>query len=247
MPAQFYISPSHLQAITKRTHFLVGDEFPLNETTAHHLTTVLRARSGDEILCFDGAGQRFAAVMLSTTKRAATVKVISIETTQPHPTATTGVALSLLKGQAMDRAIQLATELGASQITLVNAMRSNVVLSKERSAKKLTHWERIVIGACEQCGRTQLPSLATFSSWQSFLDSAEPAQLIALDMDAPPLAPADINTHTDVMIGPEGGWHDAERELFVQAKIRFCRLTATTLRAETTPGIALALIEQLRG
>ena len=69
------------------------------------------------------------------------------------------LAIGLIKGSAMDRALQQATELGASQILLIQADRSNVPLKSDRMENKRGHWERVISASCEQCGQLCLPEL----------------------------------------------------------------------------------------
>lgn len=60
----------------------------------------------------------------------------------------------------MDTVIQKATELGVSTVQPVLAERSLVRLDTERGQTRLEHWRRIVISACEQCGRSVLPEIS---------------------------------------------------------------------------------------
>lgn len=53
--------------------------------------------------------------------------------------------------------MQKAVELGVASITPVITERCVVKLDKERLAKKLHQWQAIVIAACEQSGRNQVP------------------------------------------------------------------------------------------
>ncbi|GIS18821.1 MAG: hypothetical protein CM15mP120_07370 [Pseudomonadota bacterium] len=56
----------------------------------------------------------------------------------------------------MDRAIAQATELGATDIYLMDTQRSNVRLNQQRISGKLEHWQKVIIASCEQCGQVHL-------------------------------------------------------------------------------------------
>ena len=145
----------------------------------------------------------------------------------------------------MDRALQQATELGASQIQLIQADRSNVPLKSDRIENKRSHWERIISASCEQCGQLYVPELVgplTLVQAISLTDNgivfspsgrAFPAQMTPVSRTA--------------FIGPEGGWSDKELVLFQQNQIPSYKLGTTILRAETMPSVALGLIQQAQG
>ena len=61
------------------------------------------------------------------------------------------------RGDRMDWTVQKATELGVRTIAPVLTARSVVKLDGAQARRKLDHWHAIVVGACEQCGRSTLP------------------------------------------------------------------------------------------
>lgn len=242
MPAHFYIAPEH---------FLTGEpqeglEIVLNRELSHHISSVMRATVGATLRCFDGNGLSMLVEVSHADRRKTQVRVMHIDSavaTNQHPS--THIGLALLKGQAMDRGIQLATELGADHISLVSAKRSNVVLSAERARKKRDHWQRIIISASEQCERTVLPQLTLFANWQELLASTASHPMV-LNMTGRPLETTDVAADVLIMVGPEGGWHDTELELFQQQGVPEVCVSKTTLRAETVPSVVLGLVSYLR-
>ena len=63
------------------------------------------------------------------------------------------------RSERMDWTLQKATELGVRTIVPVLSARSVVRLDERQAAKKLRHWQAIVAGACEQCGRSVVPEI----------------------------------------------------------------------------------------
>ena len=235
MPLRFLISESISD----------GQSINLAADRAHYLTKVMRHKVGDIIECFDGNGTLFDAQLTDVGNKRCTVMVREVKAVQQRPTIRLHLGISLLKGQAMDRAIQQATELGASSICLLNANRCNVHLTADRLDKKMSHWERIIAGACEQSGQLFLPTLTAPQPLEHLLDSAD-TEIIILDMHGNKLPSTLPKVERLLLMGPEGGWDDDERSLFAAHQLPCYQLTASTLRAETVPSVALALFSHLQ-
>ena len=216
-------------------------QIQLDAERSHYLCRVLRKREGENIDCFDGQGGLYAARILKASTKQVTLE-LQVEPRQvAAPVPIIHLALSILKGQAMDRALQQATELGVTKITLLNAARCNVALKAERATNKLQHWQKIIAGACEQCGQLFLPTLNAPVSVSEFIQgSATPCWV--MDQNGSPvpgqMTPQDIT----LLIGPEGGWDAAEQQLFTDHQLPRLAIAPFTLRAETAPAVALAVV-----
>jgi len=225
-----------------------GTEISLSAERSHYLCKVMRARRDQQIECFDGHGRLMQGTVLQASAKRAVMRLDAID--EPVQARCVGVHLgiSLLKGQAMDRALQQATELGAAEITLLNASRSNVKLSPERAENKLAHWRKIIMGACEQCGRLYLPGLNGPLALTEFLEqeSAGDAEIMVLDQTGDRLPSSLPKQPRVALIGPEGGWDETERTLFDSRGLDRYRLGASVMRAETVPAVALALLEHVQ-
>ena len=131
----------------------------LPEAAAHHAARVLRLRDGDAVVLFDGHGGEYAA-QLSMPGRgrvlAETGERREIERESPLEVT---LVQAVSSSDKMDFTIQKAVELGVAAIQPLFAAKSVVRLSGEREAKKLAHWRRIAIAACEQCGRNRIPEV----------------------------------------------------------------------------------------
>ncbi|MEE2785326.1 MAG: RsmE family RNA methyltransferase [Pseudomonadota bacterium] len=233
MPNHFYIAPDIADLNPGNTITLSSDQL-------HYLKRVLRLRSGDGVNCFDGEGLRFHAHLGADQK----LTVASCAAREPPPVIRIHLALALLKGAAMDHAIQLGCESGADDISLFAAHRSNVQFDARRLGNKVVHWQRVIVSACEQSGRSYLPIFNAEGTPSTILQNSPDAITYALHMDG---GPFNSLTGADrlLFIGPEGGWSDEELRFFEEEKVQRVSVGPTTLRAESTPGAAMAILNYL--
>lgn len=218
----------------------LGAAITLDAERSHYVTRVLRAPS--EIYCFDGSGCEFRAHITATNTKACVLELVEQHRVETKPAEDIHLALGLLKGSAMDRAIQKSTELGATDIWPIQAERSNTNLPREQ--KKHRHWQRIIESAAEQSHRLFLPVLHEPLSLKVFLASSVVAQKLFLDIGQQ-VFPAVIPRQSTVLLtGPEGGWSASERELARDNGATGFSLGEYVLRAETAPLAALAALHQ---
>ncbi|MEL0027548.1 MAG: 16S rRNA (uracil(1498)-N(3))-methyltransferase, partial [Perlucidibaca sp.] len=154
------------------------------------------------------------------------------------------------KGDRLDYALQKAVELGVSEITLLSSERCELRLrGEERADKKLAHWQRVMIGACEQSGRDTLPLLhgpMEVGEWQQAV-AAEQKWVLAPAVSGGPSASADKPASVALLIGPEGGLSAAEISAAQTAGFNPWQLGPRVLRTETAPVAALAVLQALYG
>jgi len=236
---RFFVSGSHT----------MDQQLLLTAERSNYLCRVLRLVRGDAIEIFDGAGNVFTCEIITDNPRQTELRVLTQTVTARPQSSKLGVAIGLIKGQPMDRAIAQATELGATDIYLLEGQRSNVKLNKQRMLSKLEHWRKVIVASCEQCGQINLPTLHDPAQLAPMLAqlSETANHLIFFDPQANP-APTQLAPQDRVIfIGPEGGFSPEELRAFADAKAEGYRLGTLTLRAETMPAAALALIHQATG
>lgn len=238
----------------------IGTEFQLSEFGANHVTKVLRFAVGDTIQVFDGRGHEFAATLTQVGKKTA-VKL----TQEIHNTSESPLWIELLqvisRGDRMDFTLQKAVELGISHIIPLTSERCGVKLDAQRADKKIDSYQRLIISACEQCGRSVVPQIAPLQSLQSLLSA--PSSSSASGMSALPKTTADgrefVNITLDprakdklttlpptkayrILIGPEGGFSASEVAQTQQAGFIGVTLGPRILRTETTALVALSIL-----
>lgn len=234
MSQRLHVQPEQLQS---------GDDLALSRDQAHYLSRVLRLKAGQQLRCFDGSGREWIAQVAVLDGRSGRLELRELSRTQSRPDTTLTLAIAWLKGAAMDTVIQKATELGVDVIRILNSRRSNVSLDARRTDNKLRHWRQIAISASEQSNRLFVPEIHEPESLNSLLEAEGNGRTILLDLDAPLLTAGNRAQSMTVLVGPEGGWSDDERALTASAGVERASLGALTLRAETAPLVALAVIQ----
>ena len=217
----------------------------LSASASHHLVRVRRLRKGDPVEVFDGAGRVWSAVVDDASAQACALKIGPLLSETAPPAAPIELAVAVLKGDAMDRMLRAATELGVDAIRPLLSGRSQV--GRERADSRREHWRRILISAAEQCRRAHLPQLHPAQAFDDFLDQSDPADCLLLRPGAPALPVRLPHRATTLLIGPEGGWTDAESQRAEQLGIRAFGLGELILRAETAPLAALAALRHAWG
>lgn len=224
-----------------------GHELVLHERAAHYIHQVLRLRVGQTLTLFNGDGNDHHADVLACNRRQCTLRVGDVIATETRPLLTCHLGMGISRGERMDFAIQKAVELGVSSIAPLLAKRCVVQLSPKRAAQRLTHWRGIVISACEQSGRSRVPALHPPASLADWVAAASGGLMLyhAADRTLPQLAAP--SGPVNLLIGPEGGLSDAERDLAVRHAFTAVRLGPRVMRTETAPIAALAALQVLWG
>lgn len=226
----------------------IGETVELGPETASHVGRVLRLEPEDTISLFNGQGGEYKAVLREVSKKNVRVEVLERceENRQSPLKVQLGQVLS--KGQRMDFAIQKATELGVHQITPLSSERSEVRLQADRMEKRLSHWRKIAIGACEQSGRNLLPDIAAPVSLSSWMQEVEADVKLILDGSGESVLHCgeEVNSCA-VVIGPEGGFSEAELGEAKDAGFLAARLGPRTLRTESAPLAVLSILQYLYG
>jgi 16S rRNA (uracil1498-N3)-methyltransferase len=217
----------------------------LPEGAAHHAARVLRLREGDAVVLFDGRGGEYAA-RLGMPGRGQVVADVG-ERSDPQRESPLEITLlqAVSSSDKMDFTIQKAVELGVAAIQPVFSERSVVRVSGEREAKKLLHWRRIAIAACEQCGRNRIPEVREPLPLERYAASSG-TKILLTPSGSGKLAEIAKGPLT-VAAGPEAGFSDAEETRLLRAGFKAVRLGPRVLRTETAALAALAALNALAG
>lgn len=230
--------------------------FPLNPgatvelpaDTAHHALNVLRVGAGDTAVLFDGRGGEWQSALQPAGKRLL-ARLTSFSEAGLEASLRITLVQSLPAADKMDWIVQKAVELGVFRIQPVAARRSLVKLAGPRAERRLAHWQAIAIAACEQSGRTHVPEVAPLLDLPQYLGSATagtrlicaPGATAALRQLPTPVTPLSL------LIGPEGGFEDAELRAAQAAGFQPVSLGPRVLRTETAGLAALAAMMTLWG
>jgi 16S rRNA (uracil1498-N3)-methyltransferase len=190
-----------------------GNDIALTSAGANHVARVLRMRVGDTLGLFDGNGNEFHGELSRIDGSSVTVHIGAHIAGMPESALKITLVQGISRSERMDWALQKATELGVSAIAPVSTARSVVRLDDKQSVKKLEHWQNIVIGACEQSGRSHVPQiLAPVSLRQYLQDHRKDGMRLVLSPSGPSALAGltSMSTRVELLIGPEGGLDDEE-------------------------------------
>ena len=223
-----------------------GARIELPREVAHHASRVLRLRVGEPMALFDGTGGEYAAKIALISRDGVTVTVGEHDPDDRESPLAVTLVQGIAGADRMDFIIQKAVELGVTAIQPVLTSKSVVRLSKERGEARLAHWQRIVVAACEQCGRNRIPEVLPASPVAQY-----EAPVKAIKVMLSPQARKDLKSIPQgslvLAVGPEAGFDAAEEKLLVQKGFEGVRLGPRILRTETAALAALAALNALRG
>jgi 16S rRNA (uracil1498-N3)-methyltransferase len=223
-----------------------GASAELPEAAAHHALRVLRLRDGDAVTLFDGTGGEWRATIAAAGRRGATVAIGAHDPVERESPLAATLVVSTLATDAMDYAVRKAVELGAAAILPVVAARSQ---GGSRGDRRVEHWRKIVVAACEQCGRNRVPPVELpqpLGAWLATRDVSKPGVVLAPGGEATLAAVGAVDA-IDVLVGPEGGFDDGEIAAATKAGLRAVSMGPRVMKAETACVAALAALQALRG
>ena len=201
----------------------------LTKTDIHHLFAVRRVRDGEIIVASDGLGS-----WRMTTANGQALEATGPICFEPEPDPPLTVAFAPVKGDRNDWAVAKLTELGCDRIVALETDRSVVRWGSDAGERSLSRWSRLAHEACCQSRRVRIPTIDGPVSLATFIGSNA-------ILGVPGAAVLSAGSHT-VLVGPEGGWSEAELALgFTEAT-----LGTQILRTETAAVAAGVLLGALR-
>jgi 16S rRNA (uracil1498-N3)-methyltransferase len=239
-----------------------GSAVELPPETGSHLAKVLRARSGDELILFNGDGREFGGSIEEVRDSRVSAFVGSPRAIDRESPLAITLVQCVPRGDRMDFIVQKATELGVARIVPVLSQRSVVRLDAAQAQSKANHWRAVTVSACEQCGRNRLPIIETVQPLLNYLGESVPGagpRLVfepesapqphsAADQGPPAAAPnggwakhSVADAH--VAIGPEGGFTSDELEAFRVCGYSRGGLGPRVLRTETAAIAAVVWLQ----
>lgn len=204
----------------------------LPDDEARHAVRALRYGVGDEIVVVDGAGGRYRVRLTGADKRGAAGEVVEERREVGEPPYRLTVGLGTLKNAGrFETFAEKAVELGVGRIVPLTTERT------ERERLKERRLENILVAAMKQSGRSRLPDLAELQEFADALrsddalrilchESADPAAVLPRVLDG---AAESIT----ILVGPEGGFSEAEVAAAEAAGWAVASLGPHRLRAET--------------
>ena len=227
---------------------------------AHRLQNVLRLRSGDELIVFNGQEERggeFAARIEAIDKKQMLVNVLEWQTGIAESSLVIHLGQGIARGEKMDIIVQKAVELGVNFITPLVTEFCNVRLEGERLQQRLQHWQKVAVHASEQCGRCFVPQILpvqTLSQWMKTNNEVISSDYLRITLS--PAAetsfdnlPFNINEKKKIalLVGPEGGISPQEMTDTLAHGFYACKIGPRILRTETAALVALSILQDRFG
>lgn len=212
----------------------------LNEKESHHALNVRRLALAEEVYVTNGSG----LVGLGYVTKLANPLEIEIKEIFESDVNFTKITVvqSLLKGERSDFAVELMTEVGVHRIIFWPANRSIAKISGKEE-KALKRWNQISEAACKQSRRAWLPKVSYETKIESILDIIKKNKIsFLLDYDSNNYL-KDQRLPEDVLflVGPEGGFSEAEKKTFTDAGVQPLNIGDTVLRGSSAGAVATAL------
>jgi 16S rRNA (uracil1498-N3)-methyltransferase len=220
-----------------------GGSAELTGGDARHLTRVLRVEPGQRFEISDNRSAWLAEVAEARGERV----VFSVIEPLEAPVATVGITLinAIVKFDRFEWIVEKATELGVDRILPMEAARTEKGLF-EASRKRAERWRKIARESSQQARRVSVPEILPSAPFERCLGEEANYRYFLDEAGAPPFLSVlpQRRTAADriaVMIGPEGGWTDSERQRAADAGWTAVSLGPLVLRAETAAAAALAV------
>jgi len=222
---------------------ILSDRVTLAGSEAHHLSRVMRAEPGDEVVLFDGGGAEFVARIEVVRRGEIELRVTDrVEANRELPRDLV-LAVALPKGERQRWLVEKLVELGCRRLVLLSTERG-VARPAESAVERLS---RAVIEASKQCGRNRLMELAGPLEWPDYVatPAANAGRFVAHPSapseGASAVTPAELTIDprfagreaVHLAVGPEGGFSDAEVATATSVGWQVVDLGPRIMRVET--------------
>lgn len=236
-------------------HRFFVDPTQINQTAvsftpaqSHQIQRVLRMRVGDVVELLDGQGFSFVVRLTAVSGDAVTGEIESQRVASGEPTVALTLFQAMLKRDKFEWVLQKGTEVGVTHFVPLITERS-LVQTRQLKQSKQSRWETILTEAAEQSGRGRIPTLHDPLSLDSLLAGDLPTLTLIAWVGEETAVLRDQIAHlktavrtAGLLIGPEGGWSEAEVARCRERGIRPFSMGARILRTETAAIVGSALL-----
>lgn len=205
---------------------LAHDLWLRDERLYHQWTKVLRFQVGREVVLFNVQHEERLYRIIEISNDA--VHLDYVTDMKPKTSARElYLCFSLIKKDKNEWVLQKGTELGVRHFVPLISDRT------EKTGFDADRAEKILIEAAEQCGRVDIPSIRKPLRVDTIVKELSDKTNIFVAQEGDNEIPSSPSESLAVLIGPEGGWSDDEKEFFKKNQLQQVRLSPFTLRAET--------------
>jgi len=216
----------------------------LGKDQSHYISNVMRLKSGNKLLLFNGIDGEFLGKVAGTEKKQTIIQVYTKQRDQSEP-SDVSLAFCLLKGQRLDFLIQKCTEVGLKSFIPVI---SDHTIVRDMNENRLN---KIITESVEQSDQLNIPQVVNALNLNEFLHSLKKEDVVLFgdisskNNDLTQLI-KDKSKNYILFIGPEGDFSPQEREIITKNdKFRSFSLGKNILRSETAAMAGLVLLNFL--
>ena len=215
-------------------------EINLSEDTSKHLVKSLRLKPSNKIVLFNGDGYDYHGEVSDIDKKNVKIAVHEKKLNTSEADIDISILQSVTSRDKLDFIFQKNTELGIKNFYLINTERVNFKIPQSKTENRIEHLKKVVISACEQSGRSKIPTVhETILGLNKLSDEDDHSCKLILnpytDYSLSNLTNNDlINKKSfQILIGPEGGFSEAEIKVAENAGFKSLSLGKRVLRTET--------------
>ena len=234
---RFYVEPEFIE----ENHIAITDAEDI-----HHFHKVLRGKKGDEVVISDGISYEYDCVVTDISKERIDLDISSKREFASEPALDVTLYQGVPKGSKMDDVIRKCIEVGVKKVVPVKTDRVDVSEKGSNMKNRLIRWRKIAKEASKQCQRGVIPEIRDYVTNEEMYQELSDYDLVVW--------PYELEKSTTIkerlrgkrpktvalIIGPEGGFSDAEAEAL--SRYQAVTLGKTTLRTETAGVAALSMI-----
>lgn len=235
----FYAPPAHIK----------NDEIELTGDEHAHCTRVLRKSTGEALIVVDGEGHAFEGVISVIEKQRTRIRITERREAIGEPNLRLTLAQAVPKGNRFDWLVEKGTEIGLNEFIPLHCERSEATAS----ASKCERWQRLALAAMKQSCRSVLPKVDSEKSFLEICAAANGFDFALLAEEGSASVLEELEKYSDksarglVVVGPEGGFSEAELQAAAKSGIRFFSLGPRRLRAETAGLVAATVVLSILG
>ena len=225
-----------------------GDRYVITGADHNHIKNVLRMKVGDTILISANGKSDLCEIEIIDNDEIV-APIIEEDYQNTELPLQIHLFQGLPKSDKMELIIQKAVELGVYSITPIEMKRCIVKLDDKKKKSKQTRWQAISESAAKQSKRNTIPEINEIISYKAALNTAKELDLLLVPYEnedgilstKEALAKLKEAKSVGIIIGPEGGFDDAEIEAAKDAGGRIISLGKRILRTETAAITAVGM------
>lgn len=224
------------------------DEMVITGDDVHHISKVLRMKTGDKCIVVAPDGTTGLAAISDIMSKQINLSLINIIDDNKEPAVRVILVQGLPKSDKMDYIVQKAVELGVHQIIPMIAERSVVQYNAQKKIARVERWQKIAAEASKQCRRSKIPEVTGIQTLRDILPQFDDkTELILLYEGKTSVRLHDvlIASRSDtiaIIVGPEGGFSEEEVALAAAHNAAIVTMGPRILRTETAAVASMAVI-----